>query len=375
MLDLTNLPHEITKIALIASSFFLFPLIAQAETDVGMQAFPTTEFIDQQNNPASLPSEFDLSKLRASIPAADKSTPEPAEGGWRFTATETQQSQNLPPATSIPAYGPQQGSAPTSPAVSDNPNRYTSFGAKMGAIKWELGALLGYLTIIDARKVILHPQGFRFQDEGWFGRNTNNLGVDKLTHAFNSYLLAELLQARIKKKTDGAPGSALAGAALASGFMIYNEIYDGLEKSSGFNWQDVVFNTAGATFSLLRNNVPGLDQKLDFRMMIVPNSDLYTFQGKRHFEQQRFLLALKLAGFNRFQYGPLRYVELHAGYYGAHFDLQDRANGIKPDRRPFIGIGLNVGELLFGKPRGKWGRAGKEVFNYLQLPYTAAHIY
>lgn len=279
------------------------------------------------------------------------------------------------PAPSIPPPPPQEPPDPWQGPPSFKPARHAGIGAQAGAVKWELAALAAYFTTINLPKVIKDPQPFRFVDEGWFGRDSFTLGVDKMAHAFNTYLLAELIQARIRRKTGGAPTAPLAGALLASGLALYGEIYDGFEEGGGFSWNDVAFNTAGAAISVLRNAVPGLDRKLDFRIMIVPNSEVYTFQGKRHFAQQRFLLALKLAGFERFSEGPLRYVELHAGYYAANFTKADIARGLVPERRPFIGVGLNMGELLFGDSNRKLARTGREILNYVQIPYTAVHVH
>lgn len=275
------------------------------------------------------------------------------------------------PVESTEPYGPAD---PEQPGTSDT-HRYDSFGAQVGTVKWELAGVVAYLTAINIKKVIDEPAPFHFKKEGWFGDDTAFLGVDKLTHAFNAYVLTELIQARLEKKTNGAPGTQITAAVLASSLSLYTELYDAIAKDVGFSWEDVIFNTAGIAFSALRNSVPGLDEKLDYRMMIVPNSDIYSFHGGRHFQQLRFLFALKLAGFERFRATPLRYVELHAGYYATNITDEARARGLEREQRPFVGIGLNVGELLFGRPQSRLGRAGREVFNYLQLPYTALHVH
>ncbi len=42
---------------------------------------------------------------------------------------------------------------------------------------------------------------------------------------------------------------------------------------------------------------------------------------------QRYLLALKLSGFERFSRTPLRLVELHAGYYARGFTKEEEDLG------------------------------------------------
>lgn len=279
----------------------------------------------------------------------------------------------------VDVFGPQLED--TSPPADDEPANdyaiprrpYASFGEDVKTIKWEIAAAFGYYTAINAPKLFQNPRWPTFQDEGWFGKNTNNLGVDKLAHAYSTYVVSELLHARLKRKTGGAPGTQLTTAAIASGVMMWAEAFDSIEQTSGWSWQDVTFNTLGAGFSALRNSVPGLDRKLDFRLMIEPNEDIYTLSGKEHFRQQRYLFALKASGFESLEKTPLRFVEFHLGYRADDFLPEDRAAGIPPKRHVFVGLGLNLRELLFKQPRSRAGRAAGEILDYFQPPYTALH--
>lgn len=274
------------------------------------------------------------------------------------------------PTPSAQPFGPAQDVA--APAIAPE-RRSPSFGAEVGAVKWEAGALFAYMTATQIA-VTKKTEGFHFQDEGWFGKDTTNLGVDKLTHAYNSYLIAEFLQSRIARKTGVKGSGAVTAAVLASGLMIYSELYDAHKVTSGFSIQDVLFNTGGAAFSVARNTVPGLERKLDFRLLLIPNSDIYTFKGKRHYAQQRFMLALKLSGFEGMERSPLRFLELHAGYHASGFTGPDRARGETPRRRIFYGVGVNLKELFFKSPRSTAGRIAGQALDYLQVPYTAIHI-
>ncbi|WP_336970378.1 DUF2279 domain-containing protein [Sphingobium aromaticiconvertens] len=259
-------------------------------------------------------------------------------------------------------------------APTNDGERYRSLGSRMGAAKWEALGLFAYITASQAYWTDA-TTSFHFKDEGWFGKNTNNLGIDKLTHAFNAYLFAEFLGARIARKSDDRAAAALPAAIMATGLMFYGELWDAHKVDSGFSVQDVLFNTGGAAFSVLRHTVPGLEEKLDFRLLMMPNSNIYTFKGKRHYEQQRFLLSLELAGFDGLKNGPLRFVELQVGYRGKDFTNADRAAGITPRRDIFFGVGLNIKELFFKDSRSRVGRAVASGLNYFQIPYTAAHIY
>jgi hypothetical protein len=250
---------------------------------------------------------------------------------------------------------------------------YGSFGSQVWRIKWEALAGLGYFTAVNSHKLFEETRPLHFKSEGWFGKSTENIGVDKLTHAFDSYILAEILHSRLHDKTGGVRGDALTAAVLATGLMFYSELYDGIEPDSGISFEDMTMNAAGAAFSVLRNTVPGLKEKLDFRLLLIPNSNFYTRAGKHHYAQQRYLMALTLAGFERFRDTPLRLVELHAGYYASDFTNEARAAGKTPRRHLFFGIGLNVRELFFRDPKSRVGRAAGTALDYFQIPYTAAH--
>ncbi|WP_374406170.1 DUF2279 domain-containing protein [Pelagerythrobacter sp.] len=302
-------------------------------------------------------------------PALSEPIFDAAPGAIAMATVSLQAEPTSPP----DVYGPQESA---SLAADARPTRsYASFGEDVSAIKWEFAAVMGYYTATNAPKLFKNPRLPHFKSEGWFGRSTNNVGVDKLAHVYSAYVVSELFYARLKHKTGDAPGIQYTAAALASGVMLWSELFDSIEPDSGWSWEDVAMNTAGAGLSILRNSVPDLDQKLDFRLMIEPNEDIYSVNGKPHFEQQRYFFALKSAGFEAFERSPLRFLELHLGYHGDDFRLEDRAAGITPKRHIFVGIGLNLRELLFKNSRSRVGRAAGEVLDYFQLPYTAVHTH
>jgi len=273
-----------------------------------------------------------------------------------------------PPAE--PAYGPPAPAAPAPVAAAPT----YSFGDRLGAVKWETLGLAAYITAINLPDLVDHPSGFSFEKEGLFGDDTANLGMDKVAHAWNAYLLSDILYWRMKRKTDASPRSAFASAAIAVGLDVYSELFDAFKERSGFAWSDVGFNVLGAGFSFARNAVPGLKEKVDFRLLFLPNDDIYSFNKKEHFRQQRYLFALKLAGFRGLERSPLRFVELHAGYYARGFTDRERARGDRLEQKPFVGIGLNLGELLFPQPRSTASRVARTGLEYLQVPYTAVHV-
>ncbi|WP_347303518.1 DUF2279 domain-containing protein [Croceibacterium sp. TMG7-5b_MA50] len=246
-----------------------------------------------------------------------------------------------------------------------------SFASQADAVKWEFGAVMAYYTLTNGAKLFDDPRWPHGQVEGWFGRDTNNMGVDKLAHAYSSYVISELLHHRLSRKTGDAPGIEYTAAALGFGAMLYTEFWDSIESSGGWSWEDVTFNGLGAGFSVLRNSVPGLDQKLDFRLMIQPQEGRYRFSGKKHFEAQWHFFALKLAGFEGLRDTPLRYIELDLGYRAEDFTNPDREAGIRPKRHIFAGVSLNFSELVRRFAGGnRYGRAAASALEYIQPPYT-----
>lgn len=248
---------------------------------------------------------------------------------------------------------------------------YGGFGRQFGTVTTETLVAAGYFLAISAHKFFKETEPFHFKDEGWFGKDTANIGVDKLTHAYDTYLLAELLHERIHNRTGGTKGDAVTAAVTASTLMFLNEFSDAIEPDSGFSLQDITFNLAGAGFSILRNTVPGMKEKVSFKIEIVPNGQIYSRAGKPHYEQQRFMFSFHGVGFEGIRDTPLRYVDLQIGYYASDFLLSDRAEGIEPKRHVFVGLGLNLGELLFGRSTSGFGRGAYKVLDYFQVPYTS----
>lgn len=278
-----------------------------------------------------------------------------------------------PAPASVDFIGPSEMVA-SQGAASPPARDYRSLGSRMGAAKWEALGIMAYTTAVQS--ILTNPNtDFHFSHEGWFGKDTANLGIDKLTHAFNAYIFSEFLGHRIARKTGDRRGAALPAAIMGFGLQFYGELWDAHKTSSGFSIEDVTFNALGSTFSYFRHTVPGLEEKLDFRLMTMPNSKGFSRSGKRHYEQQHFLFAVKLAGFEKLESSPLRFVELHVGYRGKNFTNAERAAGITPKRDIFFGLSVNVTELFFKNSRSRLGRAIASGLNYFQLPYISTHNY
>jgi hypothetical protein len=155
------------------------------------------------------------------------------------------------------------------------------------------------------------------------------------------------------------------------GVQTYVEFLDGFSGDHGFSYEDMVMNGLGAAFSVMRSTVPGAAEKIDFRMEYLPSGNK-PFSPLSDYSGQKYLLALKLGGFEAFEDTPLRFVELHAGYYARGFTHDEEKRGEPARREPYIGIGLNLQELLSMAPAKDTipARFARLSLQYVQIPYT-----
>ncbi|QNM83819.1 DUF2279 domain-containing protein [Sphingomonas sabuli] len=335
----------------------------------------------QPIDPAALPVEAAVAPVPADV-AIDLPQPAVEVASWDLAQVEERQAADAPLPNDDDRDDEVIGDA-------DDYSAHT-FWTQAKSIPWRLGGAAAVITATGFANWDWGSSRFRFNNEGLFGRDTASLGMDKLGHAWSSYVLAEFFADGIETGPANRKSAAYTGAILSMGLMTYIEVFDGFSAEHGFSIEDLAVDTAGALLSVARRSIPGLQDKLDFRLLYVPSggfdSILSCFpkpfcdkDGKKvrspitDYSGQRYLMALKLAGFDRFKRSPLRLVELHGGYYARGFTQEDRDAGKPLRRRLFFGLGLNVGELLFpNRERGIKG-AAKWALDYIQLPYTAIH--
>ncbi|MGE3747267.1 MAG: hypothetical protein AB7G25_16405, partial [Sphingomonadaceae bacterium] len=94
------------------------------------------------------------------------------------------------------------------------------------------------------------------------------------------------------------------------------------------------------------------------------------------FSEQKYLVALQLSGFKGLEESPLRFIELQSGYYVNDFKPGGGAGAAarNPKRHFFVGISLNLQEIFFKTHRSRLSRWAWTALNYVQIPYTAAHV-
>ncbi|WP_226664973.1 DUF2279 domain-containing protein [Microbulbifer aggregans] len=224
--------------------------------------------------------------------------------------------------------------------------------------KYEIGAIAGGITYLGAKEWNWGSSSFKFNEEGWFGMDTGSGGVDKLGHMYSSYLITEAIGHGLSRNNE-ADFAATYSALWASSLMLYVELFDGYSADHGFSYEDVVFNSSGIALSYFRTRYPELKQLVDYRLDYVPSKGMKGFHPVTDYTGMRYLLAFKAAGIPELNNTPLKYLELNLGYSAQGFKAEDAP--YFPERKSefFVGISLNLDELLFKPFARQLGAAGK----------------
>ncbi len=201
--------------------------------------------------------------------------------------------------------------------------------------------------------------------EGWLGRTTKSGGADKLGHFWISYAASDLLAYTYRRWGYSDSEANGLGTLSALGIGTLMELGDAYSGSFGFSYEDLVMNMAGAGTAYVLGRYPSLKRKIDLRVEFKPDSfgdltdDVFT-----DYENQRYLVSLKLDGFDAFDDSYLGYLELHVGYFARGYDTF-RPGGTDARRRSvYFGIGFNVSKLV-----QKY--VNLAVFDYIQLPFVS----
>ena len=242
-----------------------------------------------------------------------------------------------------------------------------------GDLKYELGALTAGVAYLGLKEWKWGSSSFRINDENWFGMNTGSGGADKLGHLYSAYAMSEFLTHRLNYKTAAMDYSAKYGAIYSWGMMLIVEIFDGVSMDHGFSYEDLIMNSTGIAASYLKNTVPWLKDKFDLRVEYLPSDGMKGFYPVTDYSGMKYIAALKLNGFDNLRNTPLKYLELHLGYYTRGFKDEDRNYFDKKKTNLYLGFGLNLEEFLFKKIKKGLGKPADYLntfFKYYQAPYT-----
>lgn len=240
------------------------------------------------------------------------------------------------------------------------------------AVAWDVLGIYGLTTVFGIKNWEWGSSGFTFENEDWFGENTKYAGMDKLGHAYTGYILTEYFSQRIAHEVSDPTNAIITGAILGMGVLTYIEVFDGFSGGHGFSYEDLIADGLGVGFSVLRNMVPEVGELVDFRMEYM-QSEYSSFAPVTDYAGQKYVLALKLAGFEELQETPLRFVELQAGYFTQGYTDAEREANVRQRREPYVAVGLNLNELLGEVPGATDtlpGLAASRALEYIQVPYT-----
>lgn len=194
--------------------------------------------------------------------------------------------------------------------------------------------------------------------EGWFSKDTQEGGADKCAHFYFSYTFSHILSNTFEHWGYPSQKSALLGSLSSFAMMSYMEFGDSF-SNYGFSHEDFLMNLLGAATGYLVYRHPDLARKIDFRIEYIPTFEQMDFFSD--YDDMKFLVAIKLDGFDGIQNPLARYLEIHLGYYARGFD-----SGQTPQRNIYLGVGINLSKIFHQVSMKKTAR----VLNYYQLPHT-----
>ena len=223
---------------------------------------------------------------------------------------------------------------------------------------------IGVITIWGITNWDYFSESPKTTSEGWFKNDTESGGADKLGHIYTSYVithgLSNLYDSWCFNKDDAAMYGALSSLAIVS----YIEFGDSFSEF-GFSKEDMIANTIGIIYGYFSYKDTRLGNILDLRWEYKPNSDTFG-DFATDYENSKYLLALKLNGFDFSQSSFLKHIEFHAGYYTRGFSDPDTTK----ERNVFIGIGLNLTDFFRRRSYNKTAT----LFKYYQIPGTGLYV-
>jgi hypothetical protein len=238
------------------------------------------------------------------------------------------------------------------------------------AVPFESLGLIALITYTGFKDWKWGSASFRFNSEGWFAMDTGSGGLDKLGHAYGSYMTNELLYWRLRATHGNRRVVSWYPAIFATLLYQYIELFDGFSVDHGYSYEDTIMNGAGAVLSLLRNTFPIVQKTFDYRLQYYPSGGS-SFRPMIDYEGQKFFGVIKLAGFPGLDRTPARYVELLAGYYTRGFPRYVQAE--EKSAHFVLGVGLSLSELIFRPLDEAYG----QPFTFLNLAtnYFQAPLY
>lgn len=225
---------------------------------------------------------------------------------------------------------------------------------------------------------------FQTVDEGWFGKDTDYGGTDKLGHMYSNYLGTRLLSWLYEGLLHDRERAQKLGLITTLGTFAAVEIVDGFSNEWRFSKEDLLADIAGATLGYLVERNPEWDEKFDFRLHYLRSSQegeqKTSWDPLSDYSGQTYVIAVKASGFESLRNRPvLRYLEAAIGYNARGFDSVDGVRTGTPERHLYFGVSLNLSQILndtvFEKRRGsRTQRITDGFLEFVQVPGTAAVV-
>jgi hypothetical protein len=249
---------------------------------------------------------------------------------------------------------------PTRPLRQDPRLEHVSVFDAARSLPLESVGLLALVTYTGFKDWKWGTASFRFNSEGWFGMKTGSGGLDKLGHAYGSYMASELLFWRLRSTHGDRQVASFYPALFGTLLYQYIEFFDGYSVDHGYSYEDTIMDGVGVGLSFLRQRFPRLGRLFDYRLFYYPSGGR-SFQPMIDYQGQKFFGVVKLAGIPGLERTPFRYLEILTGYYTRGFPRYAQAR--EKSEHVVIGVGLSLSESILAP----LDQARGEPFSFLNL--------
>jgi hypothetical protein len=259
---------------------------------------------------------------------------------------------------------------PSSRVLHAPESEYVGVADAARSVPLESVGLLALVTYTGFKDWKWGSASFRFNSEGWFGMDTGSGGLDKLGHAYGSYMASELLFWRLSAAHRERAVVSWYPALFGTLLYQYIEFFDGYSVDHGYSYEDTIMDGVGVTLSFLRHRFPRVGRVFDYRLEYFPSGGR-SFQPMIDYQGQKFFGVVKLAGVPGLERTPLKYLELMGGYYTRGFPRYAHAD--ERSAHFVLGIGLSLSEAILAPLEQAQG----QPFTFLNLAsnYFEAPLY
>lgn len=228
---------------------------------------------------------------------------------------------------------------------------------------------VGALGAMAAYGIAYYDYGntnWQAKSDGWFEPSNKDGGADKTGHAVSTHIETAAFAWINRRLGIPTKEAALRGAIGAFAVSLTMEIGDGFSDQFGSSWTDIVANTVGCTFGYFHASDPAFARLLDLRWEYFPSEMALNGEISEYttdIEGSAHLLAINVGALVSEQHSLWDLADIQIGYMARHY--KDHKG--PEERRPFIGVGLNVGNALrkIGLGKVAW------FFDYYQVPFVS----